>query len=90
MMETHSLSLYFFSSFLRVSSMSMYRWGLTEIKTTSLEEMTEWLSVVKVIFLLVHQSLTLELVALAMMLVGSTVPDMIRPSAIACAMAPTN
>ena len=52
--------------------------------------MTEWLSVVKVIFLLVHQSLTLELVALAMMLVGSTVPDMIRPSAIACAMAPTN
>ena len=46
--------------------------------------------VVKSIFLLVHQYLNLELVALAMMLVGSTVPDMIRHSAIACAMAPTN
>ena len=47
LMETHSLSSYFIPPFLIVSSM----WGLTEMKTTSLEEMTVWLSVVKVIFL---------------------------------------
>merc|ERR1719427_2282442 len=57
MMETHSLSSYFLPSFFRVSSMLMYRLGLTDMNTTSLEEMTLWLSVRKVIFLLVHQSL---------------------------------
>ena len=39
-------------------------------------------------YLLVHQSWNLEEVALAMMLEGSTVPDITNPSAIAWAMAP--